>query len=414
MRKPEAAVIPIPLPVDFDRCMQYLLGSADQFDARPDLICSQLRVSFLADLSKALLADPTTRNYPDVAAFAFWCRKANIDAAANRYRSSQLRVGLGPVFHIAPSNVPINFAYSLAFAFLAGNSSIVRLSSQQSEQIDLLIRIIDELLDTEHFQALRKAILLIRYEHDDRLTEFWLQNTLGRVIWGGDATIAHMRKLESHPRSREIAFPDRYSICAISADAILGASNAELSALSERLFNDVYFMDQHACSSPQLIAWIGERYSIEGARQVFWPAFESLAKSRYIPEPIHAIDKYVETCRQIIDFPNIDGIAIDPPVVTRIHLNGIGTDPCRQRGYFGTLHEISFPLLGDLAESIDPRFQTLSNFGFSSDELKAFVIENRLLGIDRIVPIGRAHEIGFLWDGYDFISSMSRVVDIQN
>lgn len=66
-----------------------------------------------------------------------------------------------------------------------------------------------------------------------------------------------------------------------------------------------------------------------------------------------------------------------------------------------------------MAKPIDPRFQTPKNFGFSSEGLKSFVSENRLLGIDRIVPFGRAHEMNFLWDGFDFIATLSRVVEIQ-
>jgi hypothetical protein len=142
--------------------------------------------------------------------------------------------------------------------FSPGNTSIVRLPSRQDEQIDLVVRALREVLAESRFATLDSAIHLLRYEHDDRITEFWLQNTLGRIIWGGDATVAHMRGLRAHPRSREIAFPDRYSFCVVNAAAILAADANALSDLYLRFANDLYLMDQHACSSPHLVAWIGD------------------------------------------------------------------------------------------------------------------------------------------------------------
>jgi hypothetical protein len=31
-------------------------------------------------------------------------------------------------------------------------------------------------------------------------------------------------------------------------------------------------------------------------------------------------------------------------------------------------------------------------------------------GVDRIVPVGKTMELSFIWDGYDMIETMSRVV----
>ena len=55
-------------------------------------------------------------------------------------------MGRGEVFHITPSNVPLNFAYSFSFSFLAGNSNIVKVSNKNFEQSEILIKIIKSLL----------------------------------------------------------------------------------------------------------------------------------------------------------------------------------------------------------------------------------------------------------------------------
>ena len=59
------------------------------------------------------------------------------------------------------------------------------------------------------------------------------------------------------------------------------------------------------------------------------------------------------------------------------------------------------------------RCQTITYFGFKKNDLKFFVLKNNLLGIDRIVPIGNALDIKIIWDGYDVIQSLSRIITIE-
>ncbi len=86
---------------------------------------------FLNSLSALLLKNKETRHYPDVATFAFFCRKANSLMLKKQYDAETLRLGRGIIFHIAPSNVPVNFAYSLVVGLLSGNINMVRVATQQ-------------------------------------------------------------------------------------------------------------------------------------------------------------------------------------------------------------------------------------------------------------------------------------------
>lgn len=88
-------------------------------------------MAFLSDLGAALIAGREARAYPDVVAFGFFCRRANLEALAREYEGAVSdRLGRGLSFHIAPSNVPVNFAYSLAAGLLAGNACVVKASSR--------------------------------------------------------------------------------------------------------------------------------------------------------------------------------------------------------------------------------------------------------------------------------------------
>ena len=91
------------------------------------------------------------------------------------------------IFHIAPSNVPINFAYSLISGLLAGNKNIVRLPTKDFEQINIIIDALDQIYETGKYPKISNQIILIRYDADlEEITESLSSACSVRVIWGGD------------------------------------------------------------------------------------------------------------------------------------------------------------------------------------------------------------------------------------
>ena len=103
------------------------------FPPYDDLLCD-----FLNDLSRELRSFKEISDYPDVMAFAFWCRKSNISKLKKEFNDGTSRLGLGVVFHIAPSNVPVNFAFSFVFGLLSGNANIVRVPTKIFPQISII------------------------------------------------------------------------------------------------------------------------------------------------------------------------------------------------------------------------------------------------------------------------------------
>ena len=69
--------------------------------------------------------------------------------------------------------------------------------------------------------------------------------------------------------------------------------------------------------------------------------------------------------------------------------------------------------INSIAHIINNKYQTLTYFGVDKSELLDFVVKNRLSGIDRIVPVGQALDIGIIWDGYDIVRSLSRIIDVK-
>ena len=99
--------------------VQYLAGAHEVHNTvlppYDDLVCE-----FLDTLAGSLRRDSEAKKYPDVQTFAFWCRKANIQKLKKVYQQDEpyIRLGKGVIFHIAPSNVPINAGFTYVMGLL--------------------------------------------------------------------------------------------------------------------------------------------------------------------------------------------------------------------------------------------------------------------------------------------------------
>ena len=58
--------------------------------------------NFLNEISNRILKSKKYSQYTDLATFAFWCRKKNVEALSAMYTDSNLIIGRGCVLHICP------------------------------------------------------------------------------------------------------------------------------------------------------------------------------------------------------------------------------------------------------------------------------------------------------------------------
>ncbi|MEG3618303.1 acyl-CoA reductase [Magnetovibrio sp. PR-2] len=403
-----------PIPDDLKRRQTVLVGDLEQLDTHPVPSWDDARLAFLSDLSRALLAAPGVREFPDVVTFAYWCRKANLQALKDKLsRPERLQMGLGLVFHICPSNVPINAAFSLAFGLLAGNTCVLRLPSASTPTLDLLVETLKTLLNTPEHANLQSALFMLRYERDDDVNAYWMGCADGRIVWGGDETVQRMRAYPAPAHSREVMFTDRYSLCVLKVEAVEGLGDEELNAFCQKLYNDIYLMDQAACSSPQLIAWVGDGERVRKAQDKLWPVFADFADERYLLEPIQSMDKFVEASNNACTNTHIQSVKRQGRSLYRVQLDGLSSDQSACRGYSGTVHEVTLGTLEELTPSVTERYQTLTYFGYGPDEVSNYAKTAHLRGVDRIVPVGQALDMDAIWDGFDVIASLSRIVDVR-
>ena len=346
------------------------------------------------------------RQFPDLMAFAFYTRKANLQRLASSLRLEEIRLGRGLCFHVAPANIPINFAFTWMFSLLAGNANVVRLPSKDFPQVDALLAIINTALDK--YPELKGRNAFVKYPRtDNETTAAYCQMADCRMIWGGDRTIAAIKALPAKPRCVDICFADRYSVALIDGGAVLAADEAQLARLVEGFYNDTYLMDQNACSSPQVILW---EHDSPQARGRFWGAVEELAKRKYVLQDAVAVDKYTLFCEEAVGNGNIQSVERKGNLLYRVQLKALTPDMIQHRGKAGFFFEYALEDRDELFKVVTEKFQTITQFGVDVDELRRQIVDNHLRGIDRVVSIGQAMDVGVVWDGFDLVRSLSRVI----
>jgi hypothetical protein len=90
-------------------------------------------------------------------------------------------------------------------------------------------------------------------------------------------------------------------------------------------------------------------------------------------------------------------------------LSGVEFYKCSS-GYF---NEFTINSLDELLPIINRKYQTMRYIGFSKFEIYDWVNKFKPIGIDRIVPIGQTMDFSLVWDGFDFVSNLSRQIEIK-
>ncbi|MFF2178492.1 acyl-CoA reductase [Lysinibacillus sp. NPDC058147] len=344
------------------------------------------------------------RSQPEIVALGYWLRKSNIKEMQDQFReknAKSIKVARGTVFHIAPSNVDTIFVYSWLLSLFAGNRNIIRLSGKSQDNV--LLTTIIEAFHTGKFNTIAKQTILCTYNHDEGATEKISEICHTRVIWGGDTTIKEIRQVPLAPLANELAFPDRFSVALLNSEAL-----DDIEVIVKKFYNDAFWFDQMACSSPRLIFWLGNNTK---AIEQFWRSLDQHIKSeQYEFQSALQVTK-LTTAMQYATDKATDNVSLAPTFI-RIQVTGMDIELREQHCGAGLFLECSVQSLEEIADKLADKDQTLSYYGVSKEELAVLVnaISNR--AIDRIVPIGQALNFSNIWDGQQFLTSYTRKVVI--
>lgn len=386
----------------------YLTGSADiaaiLSEVRAKVPFDDEIVDFLNDISKELMGDRSAKAYSDVVTLGFWIRKGSILKLKERFEKNDgMHLGKGVAFHIAPSNVPVNFAYSFVAGLLCGNANIVRVPSKEFPQVGIICNAINKVLDKH--EAMKGYVLCVRYDRDKEINDFFSSVADVRVVWGGDQTIAELRKSPLPPRSGEITFADRYSLAVIDSGSYLSIDNK--SKVAEDFYNDTFFSDQNACTSPRLIVWTGNK--IEEAKKLFWEEEHKLVEKKYTFQAIQGVNKLTQSYLIAVAEPGVKVENHSDNLIIRVSIPQITDYLMNFRDNSGYFYEYDCKDIMNLTPLCnDKRCQTIGYIG--DNQVIMPLIQSGIKGIDRIVPIGKTMDFDLIWDGYNLPSLMTRTV----
>jgi hypothetical protein len=396
--------------MNMDNSINYLVGRKAKLDICIKPFSNEV-VLFLDFFSKHLNILNNKKKFVDVQALSFFCRKKNILNLKQKYTDNSVRFGLGKLFHITPSNIPTNFAYSLIFGLISGNSNIVKIPSKKYEEIELICESINKVLKNKNFSIIRNMIAIVRYNKFDLWTKNFSMICDARLIWGGDKTIHEVKQYETKINNIDIPFSDRYSISLINSEQFLKLNDLEKKNLIKNFYNDTYSVDQNACSSPHLVLWKGSSYI--KAKNLFWNLLSQIVKQNYNPPLISSIDSYSRLIKELITNKEVFSNKRLNKSLYVVTLKKLTKKFLPKKTVWGFFFESRIKDFKEINYVANRKLQTLTYFGFSRENLKIFFKKNNLNGIDRVVPIGQALNINLIWDGYDLNRMLSREIDFS-
>ena len=368
-------------------------------------------VEFVTKFARKLLAPATARRFPELASLGFFLRKGEITRALSTLDG--LRFPRGMVFHVPPANVDTIFVYSWALSALAGNHNVVRVSARSAGAAEAVLEALNAALsevDATTAATVAATQRMITYDRSDAVSGALSLAADLRVIWGGDAAVAALRQYPLSPHARDLTFPDRSSFAIVSVDGWRRASEAERRMAAEGFYNDSYWFDQAACSSPRAVFWVGEDPAAEKEFRALLT--DVLTAKQHVTDPAMAVQKRVSAygaaadgAVTAIEFGSGDGLAT-------LELTGPEALPREWLGA-GTFATARVGSLADLVPIVVRKDQTVSQFGFTEAELVEFVTALAGRGVDRVVPFGSALNFSAIWDGYDLLAEFSRRVTVK-
>lgn len=399
-------VVPAPGRVELDQVLAELTAPGAPATPFSDEI-----IAFCSDFSRRIFRDEQAGKYPELQALAFWMRKAEVARLATEFgqlrKTGAVPAPRGLVFHVPPATVDTIFIYSWLVSALTGNRNIIRLSPRAAERTAIICRIFNEAMATAAAR-LRRDTVMVRYGHEREITEAISARVDVRILWGSDASVKALRSIPLPAHAKELTFSDRFSFAVIRAAHYFEVDMTRRKQLAADFFNDVFWFDQMACSSPRLLVWAGTLEESNAASLEFLKLVQTHAQQRaYRVQPQIRLKRFSFASRVVQDRRATGYRDLGEFLLLDANPGG---DFEREHCGGGLLFQMRIDALAELQRFISRRDQTMTYFGFETDELTAFA--SGLNGLDRIVPVGQALNFNRLWDGYDLLQELTRHVSI--
>ena len=367
-------------------------------------------IDFIDQFSIEIKKNKNTKNLKEFLSLAFWCRKKNLILKKNLNNKIHKQKGLGIVFHVPPKNIEISFAYSLLFGILSGNTNIIKIDSRNNT-FKIFYKIIIKVLNKKKYSFLKQMIFFIDYNKQLEITKKISLISDCRIVWGSDETIDFFKSLPTKTRSRNLFFSDRFSFSIINDKSLNNISKKNLYETVKKFYVNTFFSDQGACSSPHLIIWY--KCGSNKNKILFWNALLNIVKKNYLMKDGFYIKKYDKILQSFVKEQNFNYYKSFENLINVVGLKKVDHDIHTRKGNFGLFFEYDLDNLSEISSFVTEKYQTLLYFGFKKKDLHKLIFDNDLKGIDRVVQFGNSLNIDLIWDGYDIIDNLTRIIEIE-
>ena len=369
-------------------------------------------IDFLSDFSSNLIEKIKAGNISDeYLYFGMWIRRKNLEKFVQKYQDKTRR-GYGNSLHIAPSNVPTNALFTLAFGLLTGNVCFVRISENLIKELKPVFKTLQESL--ENHETISRYILFFSSNYHSKVLKNLIEDSELVIVWGGTKTVQTIKKQCVNPYQKFLGFPDRTSLSIISINYLKNESKGRQLEAATSYARDLYFFGQRACSSPRLLIAYNPNQIKEWREYIdHFLYMVSQKGNNLMLQNNHRISRYNS-------FNSISRLlalnSINERLCTKFNnlfIYDAGELKSEQIGNLSQNGCIAVKMIKNLQEMpnlIAYNAQTISYNGLSKEELSCLVGSLCTTKIARIVKFGNTLNMGAVWDGYDLIYEMSRVL----
>ena len=228
------------------------------------------------------------------------------------------------------------------------------------KQVNIISNAITRVSKKTEYEFISSRIVLLRYDRMSSATAYFSSICDVRIIWGGDDTISEIRKNKIPPRSFDVTFADRFSICAINADEYINEKFPE--KIAQGFYNDTYLFDQNACTAPHLLIWLGNKNKVKKAKNIFWDSLYDYVKLNYEVQPVIAVDKLTSFFNQSVSINQIKKTPTPDNLIWRVELKNLIINIDEYRSSCGYFFEYHAPSLSVINNIIDQKYQTLAYY----------------------------------------------------
>jgi hypothetical protein len=363
-------------------------------------------INFLDDLSKRIRFKFKNKITKDIFYLIFWLSKKNILNFKKKYKILKIknRIGRGKLVHFTAQNIPTNFVFSFAFGLLSGNSNIIIYPEKILEAKKIVLEI-NNLLKLKKYNKLRYSNIFITSSSFSYSSKI-IQKPQGRIIWGGDIKVNSIKKeFLTDNRCIDLIFGDRYSISIFDFSKI-SQIKSSIDKIVKNFYLDNYVFNQNACSSSHIIYWKDDKNNY---KELFWKSLAEYTKNVFKLDLSQSVRKYKKINTYLLRNKFKD-VKYYNRNLTVIKL-GKKYNSELLRGESGIFFEKNINSLIQVNKDVTSKLQTLSIIGFNKNVITDWIRRENLSGIDRVVDVGNSLQMDLVWDGYDIISTLSRIIN---